>query len=77
VDEGYRAHSSCLITEVLCLNSFFVSCCFITDKFGAAMTLVKTDIGGNITVWIFFCKIAVINSISIQSFSFPICYIGK
>jgi hypothetical protein len=41
------------------------------------MTLVKTDIGGNITVWIFFCKIAVINSISIQSFSFPICYIGK
>lgn len=37
--------------------SLFSPACFITDKFGAAMALVKTDIGGNITVWISFCKI--------------------
>jgi hypothetical protein len=29
------------------LMFFFI---FMTDKFGAAMTLVKSDIGGNITV---------------------------
>jgi len=28
---------------------------FMTDKFGAAMTLVKSDIGGNITVC--FCQL--------------------
>jgi len=30
---------------------------FMTDKFGAAMTLVKSDIGGNITVC--FCQLFI------------------